>query len=115
MEAFIEFPKSFKNKKLNEKWMELKKIREICNISIEAKRANKEIGSSLEVNLSIGLNEKLFEISQNVDFAELCITSKVIIEKTNKKEVHVIAKKAEGNKCPVCWKITESECERHPI
>ena len=48
LEKFIEFPKSFENKKLNEKWIELKKIRDICNISIEAKRATKEIGSSLE-------------------------------------------------------------------
>ena len=33
--------------------LELKKIRDICNISIEAKRASKEIGSSLEANLTI--------------------------------------------------------------
>ena len=48
LENFMEFPKSFENKKLNKKWIELKKIRDICNISIEAKRASKEIGSSLE-------------------------------------------------------------------
>ena len=53
----MKFPKSFENEKLNEKWIELKKIRDICNISIEAKRASKEIGSSLEANLTINLNK----------------------------------------------------------
>ena len=47
----MEFPKSFKNEELNKKWIELKKIRDVCNISIEEKRTNKEIGSSLEASL----------------------------------------------------------------
>jgi len=114
LEKFIEFPKSFENKKLNEKWMELKKIREICNISIEAKRSSKEIGSSLEANLIISLNKRLFETAQDTDFSELCITSKADIKKHEIDEVNVITEKAKGNKCPVCWKINESTCERHP-
>jgi isoleucyl-tRNA synthetase len=33
--------------------VELKKIRDICNLSIEEKRASKEIGSSLEASLKL--------------------------------------------------------------
>ena len=55
----MKFPKSFNNEKLNKKWIELKKIRDICNISIDYKRVNKEIGSSLETNFSFNLNKKL--------------------------------------------------------
>jgi isoleucyl-tRNA synthetase len=113
LENFLDFPKSFENKKLDEKWIELKKIRDICNISIEAKRATKEIGSSLEANLIINLNEKLFKITENVDFAELCITSCAKVEKSNLEEITVITQKAEGNKCPICWKINKKRCERH--
>ena len=51
------FPESFKNEDLNKKWIELIKIRDICNISIEEKRASKEIGSSLEAELKINLNK----------------------------------------------------------
>ena len=94
--------------------MELKKIREICNISIEAKRSSKEIGSSLEANLTISLNKKLFEIAEDIDFSELCITSKAKIQKDDSNEINVITEKAKGNKCPVCWKINEGTCERHP-
>ena len=113
LERFIEFPKFFENQKLNEKWIELKKIREICNISIEAKRSSKEIGSSLEANLIISLNKKLFETTQDTDFSELCITSKAKIKKHGLDETNVITEKAKGNKCPICWKINESTCERH--
>jgi isoleucyl-tRNA synthetase len=112
---FIKFPKAFENKKLNEKWFELKKIRDICNISIEAKRASKEIGSSLEVDLIISLNEKLFKITENIDFSELCITSDAKIKKTESDNVTVVTTKAEGEKCTVCWKISKNGCERHPV
>ncbi len=114
LENFIQIPKNFLNEKINEKWVQLKKIRDICNVSIESKRASKEIGSSLEANLKINLNQKLIEFTKDVDFAELCITSSVEICKSNKEEVTVITKKAEGTKCPVCWKINKDICERHP-
>ena len=82
LEKFMEFPKLFENEKLNKKWIELKKIRDICNISIEAKRASKEIGSSLEANLIINLNKNLHEISHSIDFSELCITSSAVVEQS---------------------------------
>ncbi|MDA7690015.1 isoleucine--tRNA ligase, partial [Candidatus Pelagibacter sp.] len=72
---FLDFPISFKNENLNQKWLELIKIRNVCNISIEEKRASKEIGSSLEASLKINLDKKLNEISKDIDFSELCITS----------------------------------------
>ena len=114
LEKFIEIPKSYLDKKLEEKWMQLKKIRDICNISLEAKRASKEIGSSLEANLTINLSKKIIELTKNVDFSELCITSGTKIQKSNSDEITAEAIKAEGQKCPVCWKINKNECERHP-
>ena len=113
LEKFMEFPKSFENKKLNKKWIELKKIRDICNISIETKRTSKEIGSSLEANLIINLNKGLYEISNDIDFSELCITSSAIVEQSGSDDVIVKTVKAEGSKCPVCWKINKKKCERH--
>ena len=113
LEEFIKFPKSFENIKLNNKWVELKKIRDICNISIEEKRASKEIGSSLEANLTININDEQVNFIENIDLAELCITSEVNIIKTNDKKIKVETKKATGKKCPVCWKISKKECQRH--
>jgi isoleucyl-tRNA synthetase len=113
LEKFLNFPENFKNKKLNEKWLELIKLRNICNISIEEKRASKEIGSSLEAALKIKLNNKKIELIRNVDLSELCITSSVEIEKINSDEISVDTFKAEGDKCEVCWKINKKPCLRH--
>ena len=31
-----------------------------------------------------------------------------------KDEIEVKTSKASGKKCSICWKIRETECERHP-
>ena len=91
------------------------KIREIVNASIEKKRADKIIGSSLEAEISIELGKEKYDLLKDYDFAEICITSSasVIKEENLKNSIDVVAKKARGTKCPVCWKIFESSCERH--
>ena len=99
---------------MNEKWQELIKIRNICNISIEEKRANKEIGSSLEAELKITIDQKLEEITHNIDFSELCITSKAEVSYSDDVETIAVTSKAKGAKCPICWKINEGPCPRHP-
>ncbi len=115
LEKFVKVPNSWNNINLNEKWTILKKIRDNCNISIEEKRAGKIIGSSLEAKIEIKLKRKLYEIAKNIDFAELCITSEAQISEDQKisEDVSVITFKAEGEKCPVCWKIKKDKCERH--
>ncbi|MDC1050415.1 class I tRNA ligase family protein, partial [bacterium] len=109
---FLDFPKNFKNENLNQKWLELIKIRNVCNISIEEKRASKEIGSSLEASLKINLDKKLNEISKDVDFSELCITSSAEVSYLESSETNVQTTKAEGSKCQICWKITKDACTR---
>ena len=113
LEKFNMISKNFENNKLSEKWEKLKKIREVCNLSIEEKRFNKEIGSSLEANLTISLSEELFELSKDIDYAELCITSSAEIFEDKQVDIKVVTNKAIGNKCPVCWKISEKQCSRH--
>ena len=113
LEKFLDFPKNFKNQELYIKWMELIRIRDICNMSIEEKRASKEIGSSLEASLKIKISKQLFNISKNIDFAELCITSHAEILEHEDDTIKVNTIKAKGDKCPVCWKIIEGNCSRH--
>ena len=88
-------------------------MRDICNISIEEKRASKEIGSSLEAELEINLDKKFTEITKGIDFSELCITSKAEIILNDNKDLSVKTFKAKGSKCPVCWKINILPCKRH--
>jgi isoleucyl-tRNA synthetase len=112
LKKFMDFPINFKNESLNKKWIELIKIRNICNISIEEKRASKEIGSSLEASLKINLDKKLNDISKDIDFAELCITSNAEVSYLENSDTIVQTTKAEGSKCQVCWKITKEACSR---
>jgi len=113
LKNFLKIPENFKNEKLNSKWVELINLRNICNISIEEKRAKKEIGSSLEAELEIKLNSKLKDLTKNVDFSELCITSNALVTYHDNLDTSVVTKKALGKKCPVCWKINLEQCSRH--
>jgi len=112
LEKFLNFPKKFENLKLNEKWHKLVLIRDACNLSIEEKRASKEIGSSLESSLEIELDQKLFNLFKEINFAELCIASSANIKVSSEKEIKVTTSKAIGKKCPICWKISEEGCQR---
>ena len=113
LKKFLKIPDNFQNYELNKKWIELLKIRNICNVSIEEKRALKEIGSSLEADLKINLNSKFKEYINNIDLAEICITSKATITFGEQSDITVATTKAFGEKCPVCWKISEKDCVRH--
>ncbi len=115
LEKFLNFPKKFNNLNLNSKWEQLIKIRDICNLSIEQKRASKDIGSSLEAALIVKLNNENQKFLKNIDLSELCITSSVKIENVDTDEVIVETIKATGEKCPVCWKISSTPCERHKL
>jgi isoleucyl-tRNA synthetase len=115
LQKFLNFPEKFKNEKLNIKWKELIIIRNICNVSIEEKRASKEIGSSLEAELEITLDKKYSETVKNVDFSEICITSKAEIFFKENIKTSINVTKASGSKCPVCWKISEDPCAKHPL
>ena len=79
------------------------------------KRADKLIGSSLEADITIEVNKEKYELLKDYDFAEICITS-IAELKLNPDEnfnTNVITKKAVGEKCPLCWKIFKSKCDRH--
>ena len=102
----------FNNSDLNSKWEKLIKIRDICNLSIEQKRASKDIGSSLEAALIVKLNNDNHKFLKNIDLSELCITSSVKIENGDTDEIIVETSKATGEKCPICWKIRIAPCER---
>ena len=64
------------------------------------------------VNHIADLDKKLNEISKDVDFSELCITSSAEVSYLESSETNVQTTKAEGSKCQVCWKITKDACSR---
>ena len=108
------FPKTWNNTKLEQNWKKIIDIRNEANSSIEAMRAEKIIGSSLEANIEIELDGENFNLGKNYDFSEICITSSAKITKSKQENsIKVNTVKAEGEKCSVCWKINKNGCERH--
>ena len=111
--VFPKIPENWKNKILNKKWNELYIIKQEANVAIEQKRTSKEIGSSLEAEIKIFTNNENFKLLEGIDLAEYFITSraeKFVDDKIKTLKIEV--KKAEGNKCPRCWKILTEKCQR---
>ena len=123
LETFPKIPSSWENKKLYQKWRNLKKVRSVVNAAIEIKRSSKEIGSSLEADIQIYLGDKYLNLVKDFDLSEYFITSKAEAKKmindeslfklNDIEEVKVSVKKAKGNKCSRCWKILSNPCKRH--
>ncbi len=111
---FVKIPTSWNNKELDQKWKNLFKIKQVANIAIEEKRANKDIGSSLEAEIEIIANNVDYKVMEGLDLAEYFITSKAKITKNQNKDepLKVIVKKSLGKKCERCWKIVEVQCSR---
>ncbi|MEC7168861.1 MAG: isoleucine--tRNA ligase [Pseudomonadota bacterium] len=110
---FVKIPNKWENKELNFKWNSLFKIKQEANIAIEEKRSNKIIGSSLEADLVITADNSNYKLLDSLDLAEYFITSKANRIKSDKKnELKIEVKKAEGVKCPRCWKILSTKCIR---
>ena len=109
---FVNIPQSWKNDKLDKKWSDLFKIKQLANIAIEEKRSTKEIGSSLEAEIKIILKKEKFELLSKLDLAEYFIVSKANKELSDNDEIKILVVKAKGQKCDRCWKILESKCER---
>ena len=110
--TFVDVPKTWENNELNEKWDQLFKIKQEANIAIEAKRSSKDIGSSLEAEVKLELDQKKFQLLENIDLAEYLITSKAEKAISKDSKTNILVTKAKGNKCPRCWKILEQNCER---
>ena len=123
LKNFPEIPQAWQNDQLFKKWSKLNYVRQVCNAAIEVKRSNKELGSSLEADLEIYLDEQYLKLAKEINLSEYCITSRAIAKPfDNKKEdlfqienisgIKVLVKKAKGKKCPRCWKITDNKCEK---
>ena len=122
LQSFPKIPTKWKDEKLFEKWKKFKVVRKVVNAAIEIKRADKYIGSSLEADVQVYLSEEYLEIVKNFNLSENFITSKAEAKKLINDNnlfkldaiegIGVLVKKAEGEKCPRCWKIFPGPCIR---
>ncbi len=122
LQKFPKVPQMWENEKLFKKWEKFKIIRKVVNAAMEVKRANKDIGSSLEADVQVYLKGDYLKVAKGFDLPENFITSKAEAKKMiNEKnlfklndieDIKVLVQKAKGKKCPRCWKIFPGPCMR---
>lgn len=117
LEQFPTIPANWKNEAVAEKWRKIKAIRRAVTGALEIERAAKRIGSSLEAAPVVHITDAtLFEALEDVDFAEICITSDITVmlgegpseafRADDVAHVAVVPVLAEGKKCARSWRIT---------
>lgn len=112
------------DEELAARWARLIDVRDIVNAALEAKRQDKTIGTSLAASVTLragGDTARLLEPYRD-DLPMLFIVSAVDLRTSpDAPELEVEVQKAEGHKCPRCWRIvpaissaagTEGLCER---
>ena len=127
LEDFLNSKKSYSNELINKKWILVKNIRKVATGAIEKFREEKIIRSSLEAHIDIYVTDEIKSIINDVNFAEITITSSYnILDDKNTKNffklddingVSIDVKKIEGHKCNRCWKyetkiLSKEICER---
>ncbi len=92
-------------------WDAVWTAREAVNKKIEAKRAAKEIGHSLDVKIILQLPEKEYALLGQLgdELKDIFIVSQVELKKGAEVEITVV--KAEGRKCERCWQYATKVSE----
>lgn len=113
--TFPTIPTNWKNDALAAKWDVVRNVRRVVLGALEPKRADKTIGSSLEAHPQIYVSADIAQSLENIDMAEITITSQATVTVGNAptdafalsdvENVGVVFVLAEGEKCARCWKI----------
>jgi isoleucyl-tRNA synthetase len=116
LEQFPLIPAAWRNDELARTWETIRMLRLAVTGAIEIARADKLIGSSLEAAPRVYLSDpKYLKALEEVDFAEVCITSDIAIEfgtpipdtafrLPEAPEVGVVVERARGVKCARSWR-----------
>ncbi|AQX27492.1 MULTISPECIES: isoleucine--tRNA ligase [unclassified Bartonella] len=108
----------WKNEPLAECWKKVRQVRKVVTGALEIERADRRIGSSLEAAPIVFIsNPVLLESLENLDMAEICITSALTIIQdippldafilNDVEGVGVYSNKAVGTKCARSWRYTQ--------
>lgn len=94
---------------LDARWARLLEARDVGQKALEARRAAKEIGSSLEAVVTIRADGELFELlsAYRETFEDLLIVSGVELERGD-GALEVAVRKADAPKCERCWHYRSS-------
>ena len=115
LRTFPEIPDAWRNDDLAAKWAKIRNLRRVVTGALELERKEKRIGSSLQAHPVIYADAKDIAIFDDLDPAELFITSGATFTAGQGPEnsfslddvsdTWVVAEPAAGEKCERCWKV----------
>ncbi len=121
---WVEVNEKWNAPQLEEEFAKILKTREVVTRAIEPLRADKKVGSSLEVAVYVKSDNADVLNSNSKDLADIFITSQAYVTETAPQNVlneytedgiTVWVTKAEGEKCERCWKYRKlGEVSGHP-
>ena len=103
----------WKNEKLDEEFTQILKAREVVSRAIEPLRADKKVGSSLEVAVYVSVKDNAVLNANEDELCNIFITSQAyvtdekpsgVLNEYKEDDYTVWVTKAEGEKCARCWK-----------
>jgi isoleucyl-tRNA synthetase len=119
LRRFPDVPAGWLDPALAAEWEQVRRVRRVVTGALEVERREKRIGSSLEASPVVYLSGDEAQPAaaklQDLDFAEVCITSgaRVVVGEPpdgayrleDAPGVAVVPARAEGHKCARCWQI----------
>jgi isoleucyl-tRNA synthetase len=122
---FPETPEAWRDDALAAKWETIREARRVVTGALEVQRTAKVIGSSLEAAPEVFVTPTLAAVLGSVDFAELCITSDLVVSTKSAPEgafaladvpeLAVVFRPATGAKCDRCWRVLpDVGTHKHP-
>ena len=111
---WVKFNKEWDNAQLEEDFTKILKTREVVTRAIEPLRAEKKVGSSLEVAVYVKSDDSQILKANAKDLADIFITSQAyvadeapaeVLNEYTENGITVWVTKAEGEKCERCWKF----------
>jgi isoleucyl-tRNA synthetase len=111
-----EFPtaaelQAWRNDALIERWERLIEVRTVVNAALEVKRQDKTIGTSLGAKVTVtaagGLGRLLNSVRDELPMLFIVSEVALVVDGPD-RPIEVLVEKAQGEKCPRCWRIVPS-------
>ncbi|MFN3889331.1 MAG: isoleucine--tRNA ligase [Beijerinckiaceae bacterium] len=113
--TFPETPAAWRDEKLAARWRAIRNVRRVVTGALEIERANKRMGSALEAAPVVHVSDEgVRKILNEIDFADVCITSGITVETgegppeafrlDDAPGVAVVPQRAPGAKCARSWR-----------
>jgi isoleucyl-tRNA synthetase len=124
LETWPTVPSEWRNEALGRRWAKLRDLRRVVTGALEREREQKRIGSSLQAEARLFVDEPSLRALDGVDLAELCITSAAAATAGAPPEgaftlpelpgAGAVISAARGEKCQRCWKVLPEVGHDHP-